>query len=198
MIDPWKITDYNRNQYQLEEYLIFCVAVAGKTAHQIMNALETFLQKGFKKYGHCTPFELIKKMIKRKKLMFYIKSSSLGQHRKLERAFGQLVDSGMDLDTCSVEDLESIHGIGPKTSRFFIVHSRKNTTHAILDTHILKFMREKLKIDTPKNTPSYNKYKELEKFFLDYVRDYNVKNHTSKTIAEMDLDIWTRYARKKV
>ena len=41
MIDPNKITDYKRNDRDLQEFLFFCIAVAGKraapTARKVQN-----------------------------------------------------------------------------------------------------------------------------------------------------------------
>jgi len=92
------------------------------------------------------------------------------------------------LRTCSIDELESIFGIGRKTSRCFVMHSRRNAQCAGLDTHILKFLRSKGH-DVPKSTPgSKKKYLEIENLFLKYAKKSN------KTIAKFDLDIWKKYA----
>jgi thermostable 8-oxoguanine DNA glycosylase len=102
------------------------------------------------------------------------------------------VNSGIDLKTCTVDDLESIPGIGPKTARCFLIHSRPNQQLGALDTHILRYMREQ-GYDVPKSTPSSKKYKEVEKKWLKLANEISKK--TGKTLAEVDLDIWRKYAR---
>ena len=43
MIDPYNITNYNRTQNELEEFLLFCIVVAGKTAYIQSRKLDEFL-----------------------------------------------------------------------------------------------------------------------------------------------------------
>jgi thermostable 8-oxoguanine DNA glycosylase len=117
-----------------------------------------------------------------------LKSFGIGCYNNKAKSMWDLVNKGLDLKKCSVEDLESVHGIGPKTARCFIIHSRKNARHAGLDTHILKFLREKGH-EVPKATPTGKKYRELEGVFLDYA------DKSGKSVAEFDLDIWRHYAK---
>ena len=42
-IDPARITDFKRSKKDLEAFLIFCIAVAGKTAHVIANKVHSFI-----------------------------------------------------------------------------------------------------------------------------------------------------------
>lgn len=91
------------------------------------------------------------------------------------------------------ELLEYIPGVGMKTSRFFLLHSDINykDTIAILDTHILKFMKENIDNSAPKSTPTNsNKYKYWEDKFLLWCEENN------KDAAEFDLEVWKSYARK--
>ena len=43
MIDPYNITNYNRTEAELQELLMFCILVAGKTAYIQAGKLEQFL-----------------------------------------------------------------------------------------------------------------------------------------------------------
>lgn len=184
-IDPQNITDFNRTDNQLEAFLLFSVAVAGKTAQVISDAIDRFLQ-GYKG----SPFNRIRQMIQEGVLEEKIITSRLGKHRTLTKAFQQIVETSLDLKACSAEELEKIHGIGLKTSRFFLLHSRKNAKIAALDTHILNFMRTELGISTPKNTPaSPQVYRQLEKAFINYA------DKTGKSVAEVDLAIWNKYSK---
>lgn len=94
----------------------------------------------------------------------------------------------LDLKTSGIERLEKIHGVGPKTSRFFILHTRKNAKVACLDTHILKYLGS-LGHQVPRHTPqSKTRYKELENIFLDKADELKM------TPAELDIQIWKQYS----
>lgn len=181
MIDPTKITNYNRNKEELEEFLLFCLLVAGKTASIQAKKLELFLS------GRA-PFKLLRKYRWDGVLLDKIKIAKLGQYNRLIKAFSQVVE--LDVFTCSIADLEQIPGIGPKTARFYILHSRPNQDIAVLDTHILKWLRDELGLKTPKSTPSSKKYLELEKEFISYCK----KN--KRNPADLDLEIWNKYSIK--
>jgi thermostable 8-oxoguanine DNA glycosylase len=183
MIDPARITNFNQTDEQLEEVLLFWVLVAGKTASIISRALEKVLNSldGF------TPFEKIRGVGKNN-LPKLLKDHGIGCFNLKARALWELVNSNLNIRTCSVEDLEKIYGIGSKTARCFIVHSRPNSTHACLDTHVLKFLQAKGH-KVSKGTPSSKKqYKELEQVFLNYVKE------SGKSVAEFDLEVWNSYA----
>lgn len=184
MIDPTKITSFNQTDNQLEEVLLFWVLVAGKTAAIISRALENLLTSS--KGG--SPFDKIRK-IGKDKLPNLLKKHGIGCYSIKAKALWDLVNSNLNLRTCTVDDLEKIFGIGPKTARCFIIHSRPDANCAGLDTHILKFLREKGH-DVSKATPSNKKqYRELEQVFLKHVKE------SGKSVAEFDLEIWNRYAR---
>ena len=217
MIDPTDVTHFNRTDAELEEFLLFCVVVAGKTAatqakllHKLLYEFVSVLNEEEKLYvaylpgdadelnsfysgrfTEDTPFNRIRFLIQRNILQDFIKGSKLGQYRKIERAFRELVESDLDLRSCSIDQLEKIHGIGFKTSRFFMVHSRKEQPHAILDTHILKYMREEMNVqNAPKSTPgNYKEYARLESLFVAHCRALG------RSVAGLDLEIWKRYSR---
>jgi thermostable 8-oxoguanine DNA glycosylase len=90
--------------------------------------------------------------------------------------------------TCNAEELEKIYGIGMKTSRCFLIHSRKNARYAGLDTHVLKFLRAKGVQDVPKSTPTSRKlYLRLEAEFL------KLSDESGKSVADLDLEVWNKY-----
>ena len=184
MIDPNNITNYNRTKNELEEYLLFCIVVAGKTADTQAKALDRFLGNVADK----SPFQIIRDMIKNHTFDQNLINSKIGQYNKISLSFEQAAKSDLDLFTCTAKDLEEIYGIGPKTSRLFLVHSRAKQNYAILDTHILRFMRERLGIDTPKATPNQKQYEYFEQLYLDFARK------TQHTIADLDLMIWRAYS----
>ena len=184
MIDPTNITNFNQTDEQLEEVLLFWICVAGKTASIVSKQLDALLNS----LDDNTPFDKIKN-IGEYRLPELLKSFGIGCYNLKAKSLWQLVNSNMDLRTCTVDDLEKIHGIGRKTSRCFIIHSRADAKYAGLDTHILKFLRAKGH-DVPPSTPASKRmYLEIEKLFLTYVKK------SKKSVAEYDLDIWKRYAR---
>lgn len=180
MIDPTDITKYDRTDAELEELLLFCVAVAGKTAKVIAKKVEEFLEL---ERGDGSPFEKIRRMAKVHSLEMNMQHVRLGKYSTLAPCFKLLAISGIDLKTCTCEKLESFPGIGPKTSRFFILHTRPNQRIAVLDTHVLQYLG-RLGHDVPKTTPTGRKYAALEKVFIEHA------DSLGRDIAELDLEIW--------
>lgn len=183
MIDPTNITNYNRTESELEEFLLFCLLVAGKNSKVQAKKLEEFLLQ-----GHVTrPFEFIQKMNESGHLLSWMKICKLGQYARLEKAFLGITKFKGRLSEVTVADLESIEGIGPKTARFFLLHTRPKQKFAVLDTHVLRWMRS-LNIDAPLSTPRKSKYAELEKLFLIICEDLGFEP------ANLDLLIWNTYS----
>ena len=185
MVDPDNITDYHRSDSELQEFILFCAVVAGKSAHQQTKKLDAFLKLYPEIRGDKSPFEYVWALSEKNKLRSALEAVKMGQYNRLTTAFEML--TAINLRTCQPEDLEAVPGIGMKSSRFFIVHSREGAEYAILDTHILRYMREVLSIETPKSTPSGNKYLRLEKEYLEYAKSQNM------SLADLDLQIWLSY-----
>ncbi len=178
MIDPRQITKFSRTDYELQEFLLFCVAVAGKSSEIQSRKLDIFLAP----HTHL-PFERIKSLVAQGNFMDVLMQSKLGQYRRIGKAYVNLAHSGLDLRTCTIEELEKIEGIGPKTSRFFMLHSRPNQELAVLDTHILSWLRTR-GWKAPKATPSQPIYGKLEVAFLMECI------WSGLTPAALDLSIW--------
>jgi thermostable 8-oxoguanine DNA glycosylase len=164
MINVTNITDFDRTESELQEYFLFCTCVAGKTAYIQSQKLESFLQPAW--FRTLTPFEYIRELVANDKLRLMIMQAKLGQYTRLSEIFKQSVT--LDLETATVEDLEKIPGIGPKTSRFFMIHSRPNQRYAVLDTHILSWLQDNVEdVTVPRTTPqSIVRYRKLENLFL--------------------------------
>lgn len=80
--------------------------------------------------------------------------------------------------------------MGLKTSRFFLVHSRPNVRVAVLDTHILQWMKDE-GYDVPRQTPTNKKkYREIEDKFLAECDKRGVSP------AQLDLEIWKSRNKK--
>jgi len=152
MIDPNGVTDLARSPRQLEEFLLFCIVVAGKNADQQTRKLEDFLRGG-------EPFAFIRSLGANGGVEERLERAKLGKYRLLGESFRRLSHSGLDLRKCSLEELTRFPGIGMKTAKFFILHSRPGEMHAVLDTHVLAWMRERLapagarRPDVPRHSP---------------------------------------------
>ena len=189
MVDPVNITDYNLSNERLEEYILFCIAVAGKNALTTSRNLERLLQhlhwearvEGWK------PFEVVRRF-SRDYLSEKMKEFGIGCYGLKSIGFYQICRKKIDLRACTPAQLEECDSIGPKTSRFFILHTRKKAKVACLDTHILKWLKE-LGHDVPGSSPqSTKKYAEIEAIFLEIAR----KKRMSP--AKLDLMIWRKYS----
>lgn len=191
MINPEKVTNYNKTDKELEEFILFWVCAAGKNGRTAARCLESLLNSiGGRAIG---PFRAIRRWA------YYehpetlegwpemLRDSGIGCYRSKAKTMFQLAVSDLDLRTCTASDLESIHGIGPKTARCFLLHSRKDAQVAGLDTHMLKHLRS-LGYDVPKSTPTGKKYLTLEKIVLSLAKEAGM------TPAAYDLKIWTEYS----
>lgn len=191
MIDPTKITNYKMTRPQLEEFILFWVCAAGKNgklaARCIDNLLKTWRPVAARMMKNPSPFEVIKQITYRADLAEEMKNHGIGCFNQKAKTFIQLIWSNLNLKTCTVDDLEKITGIGPKTARCFLIHSREGQQYAALDTHVLKFMKD-MGYDVPKTTPTGKKYKRIEK---DFIYLAGVAGYTT---AEFDLMIWNAYS----
>lgn len=192
VIDPTKVTNFNRTPEELEEFLLFCIVAAGKNSYVQSKKLEDFLanwrQNGF------TPFSWIRYLdsITNESISNVLRKVKMGQYQRISIAFRGVATffkyqskhpDYHPLREIPLQTLECIKGIGMKTSRFFVMHTRKAQNYACLDTHILKWLESKGH-EVPKTTPNGVKYLELEKIFLAYANDMGMMP------ADLDLKIW--------
>ena len=188
MVITERFTDFNRTLPELEELIMFSVAVAGKNATNIARALNTFFYGLDANDIEPGPLAYADFLVQKGKLRKELERARLGKYTLLTKSWLQLYHSEIDLKTCTVDELEDIHGIGPKTARMFVLHTRPKVRVAVLDVHILRFMREELGLIVPRSTPSGNKYLEIEKQFLAHCNDNEIED-----IAPFDLALWERY-----
>lgn len=184
-VDPFDCTDFDRSPVQLEAFLIFCICVAGKRADATARKVNALLDRIMEDRGGYGPFVTLHEWWEQDSLTPILKEHRIGRYDLMEQTIPGILT--LNLRTCTVEDLEAVPGIGPKTARYFLIHTRRDAEVAALDTHVLRFMREELGVETPKTTPSGKRYAELERGFLDHVQK------TGRPVAEVDLDIWKRY-----
>lgn len=196
MIDPQNITNFRRTLNQLQEFLLFAIVVAGKTAQIQAGKLEEFLlavRNHFVANKHRVPsnhFEALQ-FLGLKGIEKWLRWAKLGQYTRISQAFLDLANSELNLEICSVEELEQIKGIGPKTARFFKLHTDLLAKCAALDTHVLKFLRGAGVENVPDTTPSNRKeYLRLEQEFLKLF----YKQNLYESLADYDLAVWRRFS----
>lgn len=164
---------------ELEWRLIYAIIVAGKSAKFAQGAMDRLIERSCRSGA----FEQIKSIIFADALAPILRRARTGNYTKLEKALRELVAADLDLSTCEPADLEAIHGIGMKTSRFFIIWTRPDAKYAALDVHVLRWMRAQGH-DVPRQTPSGRKYLRLEKAFIEEAAKRNM------TVRELDAQIW--------
>ena len=197
MIDPYNITNYNRTEAELESFLLFCIVVAGKTAYIQARKLDEFLTSVNKRLmlpEDTNPFQSLKSAEQNGILMEEILRAKLGQYKKIYNGFKFITEKEYNLSRMTPQILEKIPGVGMKSSRFFLLHSDAfyKDKIAILDTHILKFIKENIDDRAPKSTPVIPlTYRLWEDMFLSWCRQ------NDKNVAEFDLEVWKSYARTK-
>jgi thermostable 8-oxoguanine DNA glycosylase len=195
LIDPYNITNYNRSHHELEEFLLFCIVVAGKTAYIQAQKLEQFLSSVNTRLmmpENINPFQTIKSAEQHGILFEEIKKAKLGQYKKIYSGFKYISEREYNLSKMTPKILEEIPGVGMKTSRFFLLHSDTfyKDQIAILDTHILKFIKENIDDRAPKSTPVIPlTYRYWESKFLTWCSE------NDKNVADFDLEVWKTYAR---
>lgn len=159
-IDPVKITDFNRSNRELELFWLFCIMVAGKNADQTAAKVARLAQdvpQGVPLFGYFAAHNDLHNLLV---------AHRVGQYGRIKLAIQQSAE--LDLRTASVDELQSVHGVGPKTARFFLLHSRPGVEVAVLDT------------------PSPTQYARIEPVAINLMK----ATFPGLTIAEADLMIW--------
>ncbi len=173
-----RITDLS----ELQLRLLYSIIVAGKSAIFANNVMQKWIAENIE--DNELPFDCLKRLNKQNELLLSFQKAKTGNYNKIYTAAKEITNTELDLFSCLPEDLEKIKGIGPKTSRFFIMWTRPKEVYAALDIHILRWLRN-LGYDVPKSTPqSTKKYKEIEKIFLQEAQK------RGKTPRELDAEIW--------
>ncbi len=125
MIYPQRITNFRRTVAQLQELLLFCMFVTGKNSDVVARNLDRLLTTARAGNPALTPFEALRPYAEKGTLGALLRAHGIGCHNRKARSIAELLASGLDLRHCSAEDLERIYDIGPKSSRLFLMHSRR-------------------------------------------------------------------------
>ena len=186
-VDPTNLPK-RMSRPQLEWWILFGICVAGKSAKGTEKKLKFFLSlPGLQDRN---PFHIVNFMIATGNLHRCLKRAKLGKYKLFNKAFRAAVL--IDLDNISVGSLEKVPGIGPKTARMTAMYGFPDTAGevAVLDTHILKWLRLK-GYAAPKSTPQAGRrYLQLEQAFIAEAKK------AGKTPAELDTEIWQAYAKQ--
>jgi hypothetical protein len=189
MINPAEITNYNRTQSELQEFILFGINVAGKKSSIEAPKLEVFIERAKNITKETLPFNCIRKLIKLGRLneiMHWAKLSPYAQRYNSYVAVSKI----KDLQSVSLNRLLQVPGIGLKTARFFLSHSREDFDEPMLDTHILRYLRDQGYADAPKSTPSNeNTYYYFANIFK------NIARQLGKSVTDLDLEIWKQYSK---
>lgn len=179
LIHPAQVTNFSRTQEELELFAMFAICVAGKNSEIQAKKLDEFLKGN-------SPLAFVRALINEDALISHMKHVKLGQYTRISKTFGNLFT--VNLRWSNIDALESAMGL--KTSRFFLVHSRPNVRVAVLDTHILQWMKDE-GYDVPRQTPTNKKkYREIEDKFLAECDKRGVSP------AQLDLEIWKSRNKK--
>lgn len=180
-IQPTAITKYDRTDDELQRFWIFGILVAGKDADWAAHKVGELLRGA--RDEDKLPFDWLRE--REVELHNILVANRVGQYGRIKLAIAQSLD--LDLRAASLDQLMSVFGVGPKTARFFILHSRPDARVAVLDTHILRWLREVHGYPTPKSTPtSLKQYERIESMALHFMAD----SFPGLTCAQADLLIW--------
>ena len=182
MIDPKRLIKPTDAYWQKQEFLLFCILSVGKNSDVAAAKLKQLLS-GKDRWE--TPFEYLQ----RTDLAAQVIEAKTGQYKRVLSALTQAIQ--LDVETVTLGELLSIHGIGPKTARFFLVHAQ-GKEYAVLDTHILKWMRQFFP-DVPKATPPAKHYSKWEKLCLMFMK----AEYPQLTTLMADLAIWLKQSGRE-
>lgn len=179
MIDPCNCTNFDRNDHELEEFLTFCIGVANKPADQIAVKVRRLVRD---RGTWETPFSYFKRL--GRTLRQRLEEVRFSPYSHKETALRGVME--LDIRKCSKEDLMAVPYIGPKTARYFLLHSRPNQELAVIDTHHLRLMQWHGVTDMKKVPTQEGPYSRLEAIHQKLRRKL-APNHSA---ADFDLLVW--------
>lgn len=162
--------------YHKQCFLIHAMLVAGKNAATMEPKIRALVNL---RRANEMPFDMLYRLYQEGNLLNALHRIRSGQYRRLAIGLAQL--SRLDVDTCTIEDLECVIGIGPKTAAYYMMYCRGAADVAANDTHVKKFLKEI-------GCESRN-YRTQERVFLEACRALGVSN------KELDDLVWRRHAR---
>lgn len=187
-INPTQITNFNRSIKELQAFWIFCITVAGRNSDWAARTVAKLLNKV---EPDQTPFEYFKELGEGG-LHNALVANKVGQYTRIHKAIKQSLY--LLLNSANLSELMDVHGVGPKTARFFLLHSRENCQHAVLDTHILRWLADH-HVPAPSTTPQKEEeYCKLEKIWLKLSEAY----YPNTSPAQRDLLVWAKMSGREL
>jgi endonuclease III len=184
---------FDNAEFDRQAKLLYALVVAGKSANFADKALREFLRYISIDCGLLAdhlyaglPFDMLRQLQSRPDIIARsLRQAKTGNYTKLNKAIADILAmKALNLETATPEQLEKIHGMGPKSSRFFIVWTRPNAPYAVLDTHVLRWMAFQ-GYTVPQATPQNRKmYACIEQLFLAEAKK------RGKTPRQLDMEIW--------
>jgi hypothetical protein len=185
LITDDNLINFARTEEELQIFLLYCGFSVNKTRRHAQTALAKLLDMG----RGSLPFERIRSLIKAGRLRRCLEQTGIGAYTRLEGFLRNVVSANIDLRQGSVDDYDAIHGIGPTKARLFVLCTREDARCAVLDTHILKFLREQGYAKVPEQSPeSLREYERLEGYWLKEV------DKSGMTPAQYNLKRWRERA----
>lgn len=199
-LNPENIPD-KMSRPELEWWILFTIAVAGKTAKQIEKKMREFFAAPTAEQWNApfnTPFKIVQFFIRNGHLARELRRVKIGKYALMNKGFRKAVTLDLDLlersePADALELLTAVPGLGPKGARMILMYGFPHHANqwVVLDTHILRWLREQGIQDVPKSTPPEGKtYRRLETDFKFHAAFRN------QTTRQLDTDIWTAYSRK--
>ena len=151
MINPKEITDYHRNDWDLQEFFMFSVAVAGKKSDQTAKKIQVLSNEISEEMGENPYFDT---HLKESGILHYLlgiddepefgvrkmEAHKFGKYNQWKSFFEWWTRRIWDLPAnlhvwmisdflrrASVVQLEKIPGVGKKTARFFKLHTDRDS-----------------------------------------------------------------------
>lgn len=191
MVDPTQITNFNLTNHELEETFIWWILAAGKDgiyeakcANSIMRAIGVSSER--------SPFAALRNYDVNE-LTALLAQYKTGAQSLKSRTIFQVINAGLNLRTCSREDLLQLWGMGMKTATCFILHSRPDQEMAGIDTHYLKFLKD-MGVDVPKHRPSKPKDGSMHKEYLRLEAEgVRIAKAWGWSCCRLDLTVWNTY-----
>lgn len=181
MIDP-----VNLKGCSPEELAMFACCVHGKTAAVQAEKFNSILEALSTVNPELRPLSIWMTMDSDEQVDL-LKQYKLGQYTKIAKAWNHLAAVTPPF---TVANLLKVPGIGPKTARFITVYSGTDANRAVLDVHVMRWMRQQKLWKLPGAPKNAKEYERAETIFLAKARELGV------TPAELDTQIWQAFQRK--
>ena len=187
MVEPTRVTNFDRTYDELIEFLTFCICVAGKNSDVVARKINALTKE--RDFFYCMyNYPLTEDGLWEMYMYEMLIKHRVGQYNRIMRALRAIAQ--LDLQNCSLEELLAIKGVGPKTACFFLLHSRPNQDLVVIDTHVLKFYSDYAKSHTKRPPSKWQDYVALAKAIVKAIRE----SFPNMTLAEADLTIWKQYS----